>query len=47
LAFELGISRGRGIIDVFDGNRLRLEDAGRFTNSPKLLEEKGNFASAN
>jgi rhamnulokinase len=37
LAFDLGAESGRGVIGLFDGEKLRLEDAHRFANSPVRL----------
>src|ERR1043166_820530 len=39
LAFDLGAESGRGVVGLFDGERLRLEDAHRFPNTPvRILE---------
>lgn len=37
LAFDLGAESGRGVVGFFDGEKLRLEDAHRFTNHPIRL----------
>src|SRR5215510_1173205 len=34
LAFDLGAESGRGVLGLFDGNRLRLEVVHRFPNGP-------------
>jgi sugar (pentulose or hexulose) kinase len=37
MAFDLGASSGRGILAAFDGNRIELNEAARFPNSPSFL----------
>ena len=37
LAFDLGASSGRAVLGIFDGERLRLEEAHRFPNGPVRL----------
>ena len=39
LAFDLGAESGRGLVGSFDGTRVKLEEACRFSNSPvKILD---------